>query len=76
MSETGKIHPLPLGEGAAAKREPDRAKPQLKRRVWVSGFAKTCDSHPAAFSAAARSQRGRVRGSNDVDDAIQVLLAQ
>ena len=29
---SGQVHPLPLGEGGAAEREPDRAKPQEKAR--------------------------------------------
>ena len=37
------IHPLLLGEGA--KRKPDRAQPQQKAEG--SGFAETCDPHPA-----------------------------
>ena len=58
LIEMAKIHPLPLGEGA--KREPDRAKLQV--RVRVSRFDENCNPHTARQPAgcrAALSQRER-----------------
>src|SRR5262245_29891256 len=47
--------PLPLGEGGAAERESDRAKPQEKAPgVRVASLCKSCDPHPTL------SQRERV----------------
>src|SRR5207237_8393063 len=42
-----KIVPRPPGEGGAAKREPDRAKPQEKRRVRAARV--TVPTLPASF---------------------------